>query len=755
MKKNFIIKLGFLYIIFLFSFVSLQAQTPQQFKYQAVLRDLSGNVIADEQKNIQIEILKGSTSGIVVFSETHSVTTTSNGNINLNIGSQNSMSAIDWSVDSYFLKISVDNIEFGISQLLSVPYALNAQFAETADYNSLSNLPILNSANWNSAFSWGNHADAGYLSSFTETDPEFALSPAYGISSSNISNWNSAYGWGNHASAGYLTSFTEADGSVSNEIQTLSLSGADLSISGGNTVTLPAGTAYSAGTGISIADGVISNTGDTNAANDFSGFYEELIGSPVNFYVSGSGDYPTYITDNVYREGSMALGFNVPTEGKLDIRQSGSGTTNAETTGLSVQNTNTSSADISGVKSVITSNSLGDQSAYISNITGSGGGSHYGVYNLLSGDGTGVQSGIFSEITTTGDQIHYGNYAELSGEGSGAHYGNYFLLKGTGTGGQLGENILISNSGNASHIGLRSILSGSGSGLHIGTDNILTGLGTGTQYGVKNTIDNSNTNIHYGVYNNLYGSGSGAHYGILNQLSGAGAGEQYGVKSSISNTGNGLHYAVRTDLSGTGSGTHLAMYNTISGSGSGNQYGIKTEITNTSTGTHYGNYALLSGSGVGAKYGSFNKIESTAGGTHYAVYGNATKAGSYAGYFEGDVKVSEKVLSDDSGDADMKAYIYGKITGTSSGASIVSTASSGGFSITRAAEGEYNVTFTNSPGSSSVYIVMTSFDRLDGYNPAISTINYPTYFKIFTEVQTGLGGLEAHDFNFSFVVYKK
>jgi len=137
------------------------------------------------------------------------------------------------------------------------------------------------------------------------------------------------------------------------------------------------------------------------------------------------------------------------------------------------------------------------------------------------------------------------------------------------------------------------------------------------------------------------------------------------------------------------------------------------------------------------------------------VYGNATKAGSYAGYFVGDVNVSEKVLSDDSGDADMKAYIYGKITGTSSGASIVSTASSGGYSITRAAEGEYNVTFTNSPGSSSAYIVMTSFDRLEGYNPAISTVNYSSYFKIYTEVQTGLGGLVSHDFNFSFVVYKK
>jgi hypothetical protein len=38
-----------------------------------------------------------------------------------------------------------------------------------------------------------------------ETDPVFAASPSAGITSTNISNWNTAYGWGNHASAGYLT----------------------------------------------------------------------------------------------------------------------------------------------------------------------------------------------------------------------------------------------------------------------------------------------------------------------------------------------------------------------------------------------------------------------------------------------------------------------------------------------------------------------------------------------------------------------
>lgn len=63
--------------------------------------------------------------------------------------------------------------------------------------------------------------DAGYLTSFTETDPVFTASAAAGITGTNISNWNTAYGWGNHASAGYLTSFTETDPTVPSHVKSI------------------------------------------------------------------------------------------------------------------------------------------------------------------------------------------------------------------------------------------------------------------------------------------------------------------------------------------------------------------------------------------------------------------------------------------------------------------------------------------------------------------------------------------------------
>lgn len=41
---------------------------------------------------------------------------------------------------------------------------------------------------------------------FVELDPVFLGSPAAAISNGLIASWNTAFGWGNHAAAGYLTS---------------------------------------------------------------------------------------------------------------------------------------------------------------------------------------------------------------------------------------------------------------------------------------------------------------------------------------------------------------------------------------------------------------------------------------------------------------------------------------------------------------------------------------------------------------------
>ena len=63
------------------------------------------------------------------------------------------------------------------------------------NYNSLTNKPTTVSSFTN---------DAGYLTSYTETDPIYTASSWY-TTTNNSSNWDTAFGWGDHSSAGYLT----------------------------------------------------------------------------------------------------------------------------------------------------------------------------------------------------------------------------------------------------------------------------------------------------------------------------------------------------------------------------------------------------------------------------------------------------------------------------------------------------------------------------------------------------------------------
>ncbi|HOY31636.1 MAG TPA: hypothetical protein PKW80_07125 [Bacteroidales bacterium] len=100
-----------------------------------------------------------------------------------------------------------------------------------------------NISDWNTAFGWGDHAAAGYLTHYNETDPLFSSSPANGITNTNIMNWNTAFAWGNHAAAGYLT--YEVDGSVTNELQSLSIGHDTLYLSDDGFVTLPASSSWS------------------------------------------------------------------------------------------------------------------------------------------------------------------------------------------------------------------------------------------------------------------------------------------------------------------------------------------------------------------------------------------------------------------------------------------------------------------------------------------------------------------------------
>ena len=127
-------------IAFLLSFIFisniLYAQSPQKFKYQAVIRNASGETITNQTVSIRISVLQGSSNGLNVYSEIHNTNTNTFGLVNIQIGGGNvvlgDFSEIDWSLSDYFIETELDETggsswqTMGVSQLLSVPYALYA-----------------------------------------------------------------------------------------------------------------------------------------------------------------------------------------------------------------------------------------------------------------------------------------------------------------------------------------------------------------------------------------------------------------------------------------------------------------------------------------------------------------------------------------------------------------------------------------------------------------------------------------------------
>jgi len=132
------------------------------------------------------------------------------------------------------------------NDLLDVPTLFNGDYnaltnkpafatvATTGNYADLLNTPTLNTANWDAAYAWGNHAGlyraSTWVPAWTDVTgkPTFAtvatsgsfadltgkpttlagygitnaMSTAHaanGITAANITNWTTAYGWGNHA----------------------------------------------------------------------------------------------------------------------------------------------------------------------------------------------------------------------------------------------------------------------------------------------------------------------------------------------------------------------------------------------------------------------------------------------------------------------------------------------------------------------------------------------------------------------------
>lgn len=140
-----VFKFFLFFLSILFTVSKSNAQVPNNLSFQAVIRNASNQLVVSSPVGIRVSLLQGGVNGIAVYSETHAVSTNSNGLVTLEIGAgtviAGDFKTVDWSKGNYFIKIEADpagGTNYSIvtsSQILSVPYALYAK--KSADVDSL------------------------------------------------------------------------------------------------------------------------------------------------------------------------------------------------------------------------------------------------------------------------------------------------------------------------------------------------------------------------------------------------------------------------------------------------------------------------------------------------------------------------------------------------------------------------------------------------------------------------------------------
>ena len=136
-------KLCVIILVILFNLSYSFSQTPQSINYQAIVRNITGDPIINSTVSIKIAIIAENPTGTAVYAETHSLETNQYGLINLKIGKgvvvDGIFSEIEWGGNEHYIQIAID-VEggddyevMGVSQILSVPYALYAKRAATVD----------------------------------------------------------------------------------------------------------------------------------------------------------------------------------------------------------------------------------------------------------------------------------------------------------------------------------------------------------------------------------------------------------------------------------------------------------------------------------------------------------------------------------------------------------------------------------------------------------------------------------------------
>jgi len=90
------------------SSINLFGQAPEKINYQAIVRNSSGQALAQGSTvGLQFLIRENSSTGLVVYSETGTATTNQFGLITYAIGTNSSLAIVEWGTGPKYLEVEI------------------------------------------------------------------------------------------------------------------------------------------------------------------------------------------------------------------------------------------------------------------------------------------------------------------------------------------------------------------------------------------------------------------------------------------------------------------------------------------------------------------------------------------------------------------------------------------------------------------------------------------------------------------------
>ena len=438
-------------------FLNANAQAPNKFSFQAIVRNSSNQLITNQPVGVKISLISVvmSTEN-AEFVETHTVTTNANGLFSLKVGEGTLVSgdfATAMNSNAYSKKIKCEIDPTGGTnytivsneQLLSVPYALFANTAASTTSNN--SWKITGNNNIDPATQFIGTTDDNALQ-FKVNNEKAGIIETNDNTNNTIKNANTAFGY-QSLNSNQLGSYNVATGYQSLFSNTI----------GGFNVANGVQSLYANTTGnYNVANGTFSLSSNTIGDYNVATGYQSLISNTTGSYnVANGSNSLRFNTTGSYNvaNGNMSLFYNTTgsnnvANGNMSLHLNTTGSFNVASGDQSLFNNTTGSDNIANGEQSLYSNTSGNNNvangskSLYSNTTGYANTAigTFALYNLTTGNsntvignnsGGELPSGVNNVTclgsdtgwnTTSSNQVNIGNHSVTS-IGGQVNWGTY------------------------------------------------------------------------------------------------------------------------------------------------------------------------------------------------------------------------------------------------------------------------------------------------------------------------------------------